>query len=59
MMFIYSSLKREKQIVPYLSQIFGKQAWANSVDQDQMPQNAASDLGLHCLPLIQQYLDKS
>ena len=22
---------------------------ANSVDPDQMPQNAASDLGLHCL----------
>ena len=21
-----------------------------------MPQNAASDLGLHCLPLIQQYV---
>ena len=24
---------------------------ANSVDPDQMPQNAASDLGLHCLPV--------
>ena len=23
---------------------------ANSVDPDQTPQNAASDLGLHCLP---------
>ena len=31
------------------------QAWANSVDPDQMPQNAESDQGLHCLPLIQQY----
>ena len=24
---------------------------ANSVDPDQMPQNAASDLDLHCLPM--------
>ena len=24
------------------------QAWANSGDPDQMPQNVASDLGLHC-----------
>ena len=23
----------------------------NSGDPDQMPQNAASDLGLHCLPI--------
>ena len=23
--------------------------YANSVDQDQMPHSAASDLGLHCL----------
>ena len=27
---------------------------AHSVDQDQTPHNAASDMGLHCLPLIQQ-----
>ena len=26
-----------------------RQTWANSVDPDQMLQNAASDLGLHCL----------
>ena len=32
-----------------------RQACANSVDPDQMPQNAASEQGLHCLPLIQQY----
>ena len=25
---------------------------ANSVDSDQMPQYVASDLGLHCLPVI-------
>ena len=36
-----------------------RQAWANSVDPDQMPQNAASYQGLHCLPLAQHYLDKS
>ena len=31
-----------------------RQARANSVDPDQTPQNAASDQGLHCLPLLQQ-----
>ena len=25
--------------------------YANGVDPDQTPQNAASDLGLHCLPV--------
>ena len=25
--------------------------FANSADQDQMPQHAASDLGLHCLQI--------
>ena len=34
-----------------------RQAWANSIDPDEMPQNAASHLGLHYLPLIQQFLD--
>ena len=34
-----------------------RQAWANSVDPDEMPQNAASHQGLHCLPLIQLLLD--
>ena len=33
------------------------QARANSVNPDEMPQNAASPQGLHCLPLIQQLLD--
>ena len=32
------------------------QICANIVDPDQMPTNAASDLGLHCLHLIEQYL---
>ena len=34
-----------------------RQAWANSIDPDERLQNAASHLGLHCLPLIQQFLD--
>ena len=29
-------------------------AIANIVDPDQMPQNAASDQGLHCLPYMQR-----
>ena len=32
-----------------------RQTLANSVDPDQMLQNAASDQGLLCLPLIQQF----
>ena len=32
-----------------------RQAWANSVDPDQMLQNAASDQGLQCLPLIKHH----
>ena len=43
-------------IVLYLPLVFGQVAWASSVDLDQMPQTAASDKGLHCLPLIQQFL---
>ena len=35
----------------------GRQSWANSVDPDQMLQNAAADLGLPCLPVIQQFLE--
>ena len=34
-----------------------RQVWANSIDPDQMLQNAASDQGLHCLSLIQQFLN--
>ena len=33
------------------------QAWANSVDSDQMSQNAASDQSLHNLQIIQQLLE--
>ena len=31
---------------------WNKQAWANSADPDEMPQNAAFDQGLHCLSLM-------
>ena len=31
-----------------------RQSWANSVEPDQTPQNAASDQGLHYLTLGQQ-----
>ena len=34
-----------------------RQVWANSVDPDEILQNVASHQGLHCLPLIQQFLD--
>ena len=33
--------------------------WTNSIDPDQMLQNAASDLGLYCLSQIKQFLDTS
>ena len=32
-----------------------RHAWANSADPDQTPRPAASDQGLHCLPIIQQF----
>ena len=41
------------------SKYWDRQAWANSVDPDQTPQNAASDQGLHCLPHVQKLLDTS
>ena len=34
-----------------------RQALANCVDPDKRPQNMATDQGLHCLPLIKQFLD--
>ena len=36
-----------------------RQARANSIDPDETPQNTASHLGQHCLPLIQQFVDTS
>ena len=37
--------------------IFGRRMYANSVDPDKMPlpHPAASDLGLHCLPMSQKW----
>ena len=40
-------------ILPYFT-YWNWQVWANSVDPDQTPQCAASDQGLHWLPLTQQ-----
>ena len=34
-----------------------RQAVADIVDPDETLQNVVSDQGLHCLPLIQQFLD--
>ena len=34
-----------------------RQAWANSVDPYEMPQNVVSHQGLHCLPLVQHVLE--
>ena len=42
---------------PYLPYVFEQRDLRNSVDPDEMPQNAASHQGLHCLLLIQQFLD--
>ena len=33
------------------SSIIDGKSLANNVDPDQMPQDVASDLGLHCLPM--------
>ena len=32
-----------------------RNAWANSVDSDEMPQNVTFHLSLHCLSLIHQF----
>ena len=36
-----------------VTKYWDRQALANNVDPDQMPLEAASDQGLHCLPLQQ------
>ena len=41
--------------IPYLPYVSDRQAWANSLDPDEMLQNAVSHLGIHCLPCIQQH----
>ena len=43
-----------RRLVPYLAKYSDRQAWANSVDPDQMLHYAASDQGLHCLLMIKQ-----
>ena len=40
------------------SKYWKKQVWANNVDPDQTPRNAASDQGLHCLLLIRLFILK-
>ena len=45
------------ELVPYFyPKYLDRQTCANSVEPDQTPPNAASDLGLHCLHLILQSL---
>ena len=42
----------ERCLVSFISSMFHNNVFnANSVDPDQMPHSAVSDLGLHCLPL--------
>ena len=42
--------------LPYLLYVFWQTVWVNSLDQDEMLQNAASHNNLLSLPLIQQCL---
>ena len=51
-LYIYLSFN-SLSIYPNDPKYWDKQVWAYSVDPDQMLQNAASDQGRHCLPLIQ------
>ena len=50
-------VKIDGELLLYVPQVFGHQASANSADPDKMSQNVASDLGLHCLAFIQQFLE--
>ena len=45
-------LNRRK--MPYFTSVL-EQTDLSSVHPDQTPENAASDQGLHCLPLTQQF----
>ena len=51
-MLIFFFFFLEKKCYCNNPKYWDRQAWANSVDQDLMPQN---DQGLQCLPLIQHY----
>ena len=48
-----------RNLITVITLSIGQIGHANSADPDQMPQNAASDLGLHCLPLHSALLDTS
>ena len=52
-------VKNESNTVCLFAQIIGRIAWANSVEPDQTPQNAASDQVLRCLPHTQQFYTHS
>ena len=47
--------KGQTQYYHNIPKYLDRYAYTNSVDPDQMPQNAASDQGLPCLPYIQLY----
>ena len=51
----FEILKPEIGTRPEKFKVWDSQAWANIVDPDQTPQNAASDEGQHCLPHPQFY----
>ena len=42
-------LHSPEKLLTHLRLVSHKMTLANSVDPDHMPQNVASDLGLHCL----------
>ena len=51
-------------VPPYLPKVLRQGVWINDVDTNRIPQNVAavlqnmaSDQGVHCLPLIHQWLD--
>ena len=56
-MLVRKDIDENLQYIRIYHMYSDRQAWANSIDLDETPQNAASHLGLHCLPLIQQCLD--
>ena len=39
----------------HLHSVFDRNSYEQSVDPDQTPRSAASDLGLHCLPMFQKW----
>ena len=50
------SILRVSGVIIHFYFIFGKKIlYANIEDPDQTPRFAASDLGLHCLPLSQNW----